>query len=1658
MACPRPSDGEFVNKDVISQAQDIYPLALRCRDLFVEYLKASSVYAKHVSACQHRFLTWASFLGVFASKSASLDRRLEFKPETKELVMSMLRVLKRNLERGLVHHARGRPANADMGAVEGDGAMYGIIGAVDRLHRLAVTIRQSPRADEVERVRNFASKQNPDGFPDTLSAIMQFLFPDAETTLQAQLVESIVYRRHRMLWSRRHSKKLGQQRKPEEDSGPKEKKTAKPRAEKQSFRQTVSAYDAQRGEAETESVYSSTLASRRPGPVHDRLLRVQQESQHEDHRSARSSNPPPRAQYPELPAHEARISCPYCLSDIEFPPNAAPGKKKALWIEHLIADLRPYVCVSEECRSFPTSFRSTKEWRAHMNENHGSEWSQYIHRIKWSCPFCGDQAGPISSEDLLVRHLTHDQAEKHPPAMDAFERAKAKSRGRAANPRQANHCPLCGPPPWISPEKMSKEVDISSGQPDNLYVHFIAHLEHLALLSISWWNEDVGVTDDAPDSGDGSADAIGFNSDIDGNQSKMTGDLIRLEDDDLAKLETTRVELELKARVYPDELADQQKQLWQMLEPSLDHVSLMRCQELRSGLEWRNNVDQDDLLVQLDELHERLRLEAEAVMPQKERLELLIRCPVEPPYVPDKPEDDSEPEGVTTDGGQEEGSTKRRKAYMQSRKWSKFPEPDKDKLLLEWHARQIRSDEISRLDERTGSITLSSQLLDTPTTAAMATQHTAGMEPFNIEAEIASSFHDMSEDDLRSFANPHEDPENDDQIELHIYTCFLIFTRTRSTEHLKQAIRRTEGWIAVTATDHPDRTRRFHILDMLSTRMSQVATAPMEVTSQPGEAASGPEEVATRHFNKWAILIGIDKYTHDRSLKREKRESTSGMEMDDPKDLRGAINDVLAVKDYLETVMNMDAENIKLLLAPAEGPEDKFPLPDRSEYKEPTYVNIVNALAEVPSYAKRGDLVYIHYSGHGGQATTVIPDEWGIDYALLPTDVALGGRYLRDFELRALLEDIVAIGAVLTVVLDCCHSGGAPRGEGDDDGDDVSGVRGVEAVYRSVQEVDMYLAPASEASVRRWGWKPPLKRSGGAVVDEQLATTASSGASAARGATITHQAASRWIESPERFAMLTACLETQKATETMGFCGGGGRFFHGQLTYWLLDTLRRGNPGLSSADIHGRVSAKIQNAVVDQTPFLFDGSDRFFFSPQHRAKVYSVRVSSVDLRSGHLQLDGGHMHGVQKEAEYAILPLGFELDRRIEEADVLARARIDAVQSGTSTATIQGGGEQQARIQEGCPAVLQKPPNAAQAAVRFVEAAAGQRGQLELGWAEHERKTSHGILRLLNRGEQDFRNTLFTVTVKDGMFQIKDESGMLSSVAADPLPWGTADSIPRLVRRLEHVAIYYRLRQLKNVRRRTTAARDLAKAAKTAQAPTDETRGPVVDTMATSVHPDEVRDLVDEMRDLVDVEIAPTPESVAINDDELILPAEDMPQNGGVYEVAEYRLFRITVTNKCEEPVGCIMLNLNPGLGINFIYPLVSNYCVIPGSVQGEENKIFEDFYVYIPRGPEDERRTTKNAGAAEEEATAAIPDLFKVLVSKPPGLGSEPLRLAKLHQIEQAGRSQYSDQADESLKTLKALLDKLKPATRDAGVARKSPDEYEWHVNNIELRAMPQP
>lgn len=74
--------------------------SLQCEQLFTVYLARERIYHTEVSRCRQWFLTWTGFLGVFSKPKACLDHRLRLAPEMKDLVLAMLRLLKRNLDRG----------------------------------------------------------------------------------------------------------------------------------------------------------------------------------------------------------------------------------------------------------------------------------------------------------------------------------------------------------------------------------------------------------------------------------------------------------------------------------------------------------------------------------------------------------------------------------------------------------------------------------------------------------------------------------------------------------------------------------------------------------------------------------------------------------------------------------------------------------------------------------------------------------------------------------------------------------------------------------------------------------------------------------------------------------------------------------------------------------------------------------------------------------------------------------------------------------------------------------------------------------------------------------------------------------------------------------------------------------------------------------------------------------------------------------------------------------------------------------------------------------------------------------------------------------------------------------------------------------------------
>ena len=117
--------------------------------------------------------------------------------------------------------------------------------------------------------------------------------------------------------------------------------------------------------------------------------------------------------------------------------------------------------------------------------------------------------------------------------------------------------------------------------------------------------------------------------------------------------------------------------------------------------------------------------------------------------------------------------------------------------------------------------------------------------------------------------------------------------------------------------------------------------------------------------------------------------------------------------------------------------------------RQATKTGIIGAFRKMAASCKQGDVVYVHYSGHGQQMTDVHNDEKdGLDECWIPyhayrkaSATYHGEKHLTDDELNVYLNAIrnkIGAKGKLLVAIDACHSGDGTRG------DDDEIVRGVE--------------------------------------------------------------------------------------------------------------------------------------------------------------------------------------------------------------------------------------------------------------------------------------------------------------------------------------------------------------------------------------------------------------------------------------------------------------------------------------------------------------------------------------------------------------------------------------------------------------------------------------
>ena len=269
---------------------------------------------------------------------------------------------------------------------------------------------------------------------------------------------------------------------------------------------------------------------------------------------------------------------------------------------------------------------------------------------------------------------------------------------------------------------------------------------------------------------------------------------------------------------------------------------------------------------------------------------------------------------------------------------------------------------------------------------------------------------------------------------------------------------------------------------------------------------------------KRALLIGINKY------------QTPGA------DLRGCVNDVKNLQKVLTQYYGFAAKSITVLT-------------DLKATKKAMQADIQKLI----SGAKKGDVLLLHYSGHGSN----VPDDDGDEAEkreeiLCPTDLDWKDPF-RDDWLRKTFDKLRS-GVSLTVIMDCCHSGTNTR----------------EILLPDEPVKQRYLPSPWDLVAAESGRK--LR---GTVTRELRASSRAK------------RKKSDIVHADICELLITGCRDTQTSADA--YIKGS---YNGALTYYLVEAIRKANGKLSYRELHKRTLAKLKGEY-DQVPQLEGRREKF---------------------------------------------------------------------------------------------------------------------------------------------------------------------------------------------------------------------------------------------------------------------------------------------------------------------------------------------------------------------------------------------------------------------------------------------------------------------------------
>ena len=333
----------------------------------------------------------------------------------------------------------------------------------------------------------------------------------------------------------------------------------------------------------------------------------------------------------------------------------------------------------------------------------------------------------------------------------------------------------------------------------------------------------------------------------------------------------------------------------------------------------------------------------------------------------------------------------------------------------------------------------------------------------------------------------------------------------------------------------------------------------------------------------WTLLIGINLYPDD--------EETEPLE--------GCVRDVEGIEHHLKDDPRI---NLTVLKASTTNPRDAT-RPPEPDHQWPTLDNVRSHISLISSKAAPGDVVHIHFSGHGVRRKSQsrdFGDHENGDLALVLYDPISGVSYLQGLELAERLKEMVDRALQPVVVLDCCNSGAVLRGK-HGRGKVREAVYNAEIDHRSITGARKTLPNAREIP------KEPRRDA---------------------------KALPNWLLNPDGYAVLTACgpCEISREVEHNGYKNG-------PLTHILIPALRwmsLRHSMISLQSIYDYVSVQFRAGLVAQSPRRYGNPHICLLSPL-KLKNSSLE-KRVFWRSDELILEDGDIGAVTENDEYRLQP------------------------------------------------------------------------------------------------------------------------------------------------------------------------------------------------------------------------------------------------------------------------------------------------------------------------------------------------------------------------------------------------------------------------------------